>query len=234
MPAAASEGGIRFGLPAAGSGAVPAAASEGGFQLQAATVASLQAELSRVKRTHAESTQLLQAVHDEAQRFNRKLWAENASMSRQMGALQAEVEDLLQAQAVAEAVAAEPPPSHAPAASLLDRGTSAGGGEDCGAAGRSASLGGGLRLVEASAQQVLLRSELASSQQWAQGLQQALLERNLMIQQLSEQLVGVSDDVDGFEATVLRCEAAAAQLRAMQRMGGGRGGGSQEPVAALA
>ena len=88
--------------------------------------------------------------------------------------------------------------------------------------------------MSASAEQVLLRSELASSQQWAQGLQQALLERNLMIQQLSEQLVGVSDDVDGFEATVLRCEAAAAQLRAMQRMGSGRGGGSQEPVAALA
>ena len=229
VPAAASEGRIRFGLPAAGSGAVPAAASEGGFQLQAATVASLQAELVRVKRTHAESTQLLQAVHDEAQRFNRKLWAENASMSRQVGALQAEVEDL-QAQAVA--VAEELPPSHAPAASLLDRGTSAGGGEDCGAASHSLSLGGGL--VSASAEQVLLRSELASSQQWAQGLQQALLERNLMIQQLSEQLVGVSDDVDGFEATVLRCEAAAAQLRAMQRMGGGRGGGSQEPVAALA
>ncbi|GAX80166.1 hypothetical protein CEUSTIGMA_g7604.t1 [Chlamydomonas eustigma] len=144
---------------------------------------SSQAELLRSKRAHAEAMQLLQALHEEAQRFNRKLWAENAKMSRQMESLQAEVVDLGQRVTAPAAV------------DKFDRGTSAGGAwlvDPSSTAQQQAQ--------RISAQQQVLHSELAGSQVKVQELQQLLLDRNLIIQQLSEELVQWSAQEEEQEA----------------------------------
>jgi chromosome segregation ATPase len=89
----------------------------------------------------------------------------------------------------------------------FDRGTSAGG------AWQQEASSAQQQAHRITTQQQVLHAELAGSQVKVQELQQLLLERNLVIQQLSEELVQVSNEVQGFEATVLRCEATTAQLK---------------------
>ena len=86
------------------------------------------------------------------------------------------------------------------------------GGEGAGGRGAAAAAA-----VVSERRQQMMRAELANSQQQVQSLQQLLLERNVQIQQLSEELVGVSDDIERFKETVFRCEAVASHLRAQQQ-----------------
>uniref|UniRef100_A0A7R9V1E4 Uncharacterized protein n=2 Tax=Chlamydomonas euryale TaxID=1486919 RepID=A0A7R9V1E4_9CHLO len=146
------------------------------------TAAAAWAELARAKAAHQESLRVARAMHDEAQRFNRNLWSENAKLIAKAEALQRQLIGLVAQTASAAATPAALSP-------LLQ-------GEQGGEA-------------------------VARSQQQVQELQQLLLERNALITQLSEELVEVSNDVQRFEETVMRCEAVTAQLKA-QRMDAGR------------
>ncbi|KAL6764608.1 hypothetical protein V8C86DRAFT_2473205, partial [Haematococcus lacustris] len=198
---AALQQALRLGEQAAGQADAAAAAAEAGQQ-----------ELRRCQQVYRESYSVLQTLYDEAQQLNRRLWAQWDQEQRGARAAQGLLSPGLEQGSVqhdatsSNASSAYPcwDSRHKPDTAVALSSTHK-------AADLAAVFRAGARAAWVPDVQVL-QAQLTASRQHEQQLQQLLFSRNRLITELQGQLMGVSEDVKTFEATVVRVEVLTASL----------------------
>ncbi|KAJ9531242.1 hypothetical protein QJQ45_006693 [Haematococcus lacustris] len=193
---AALQQALRLGEQAAGQADAAAAAAEAG-----------QRELRRCQQVYRESYSVLQTLYDEAQQLNRRLWAQWDQEQRGARAAQGLLSPGLEQGSVQHDATSSNASSAYPCwDSRRKPDTAVALSSTHKAADLAAVFRAGARAASVPDVQVL-QAQLTASRQHEQQLQQLLFSRNRLITELQGQLMGVSEDVKTFEATVVRVEA---------------------------
>ncbi|KAJ9531555.1 hypothetical protein QJQ45_014985 [Haematococcus lacustris] len=186
---------LRLGEQAAGQAAAAAAAAEAG-----------QRELRRCQQVYRESYSVLQTLYDEAQQLNQRLWAQWDQEQRGARAAQGLLSPRLEQGSVQHEATSSTSSDGRRKADTAAALSSTHKAADLAVVSRAGARAASVPDVQ------VLQAQLTASRQHEQQLQQLLFSRNRLITELQGQLMGVSEDVKTFEATVVRVEVLTASL----------------------